>query len=300
MAPFLRSYPTKITVRGSLILWLLFLLTHQHFRIIVLLCNCKLALHQVHHASGTNLFYLAPSLSPLPLSLSPSPTLIPSLPPPPLFPLFLPYPYSLSPSPTLIPSLPPPPLFPLFLPYPYSLSPSPTLIPSLPPPPLFPLSLPHPYSVSPSPTLIPSLPPPPLFPLSLPHPYSLSPPPPPPPLSPSLPPSLFSSSLQIVCHGKTVEEVTRHLGSLAPPFLTFRDASCGPPSYPSPSTTASQPSTRYRQYRMAGIFFRGLLLSCPVRGLTSFVGGGPLLGTCVQECGVGNTRVSLTERPRTF
>ena len=64
-----------------------------------------------------------------------------------------------------------------------------------------------------------------------------------------LPPSLFSSSLQIVCHGKTVEEVTRHLGSLAPPFLTFRDASCGPPSYPSPSTTASQPSTRYRQYR---------------------------------------------------
>ena len=115
------SHKTKITVRGSLILWLLFLLAHQHFRIIVLLCNCKLALHQVHTASGINLFYLAPSLSP------PSP-----------------------------------------------------------------------------------------------------PPPPPPPL----PPSLFSSSLQIVCHGKMVEEVTRHLGSLAPPFLTFRDASCGPPSYP--------------------------------------------------------------------
>ena len=64
---------------------------------------------------------------------------------------------------------------------------------------------------------------------SLPHPLSLSPSP---TLIPSLPPSLFSSSLQIVCHGKTVEEVTRHLGSLAPPFLTFRDASCGPPSYP--------------------------------------------------------------------
>ena len=73
VAPFLRSYPTKITVRGSLILWLLFLLAHQHFRIIVLLCNCKLALHQVHHASGTNLFYLAPSL---PLSLSPSSPLL--------------------------------------------------------------------------------------------------------------------------------------------------------------------------------------------------------------------------------
>ena len=115
----MRSYPTNITVRGSLILWLLFLLAHQHFLIIVLLCNCKLALHQVHDASGMNLFCLAPSLSPLPLSLSLS-----------------------------------------------------------------------------------------------------------------LPPSLFSSSLQIVCHGKTVEEVTRHLGSLAPPFLTFRDASCGPPSYP--------------------------------------------------------------------
>ena len=120
VAPFLRSYPTKITVRGSLILWLLFLLAHQHFRIIVLLCNCKLVLHQVHDPSGKNLFYLAPSLS------------------------------------------------------------------------------------------------------------HLLPPPPPPPL----PPSLFSSSLQIVCHGKTVEKVTRHLRSLAPPFLTFRDASCGPPSYP--------------------------------------------------------------------
>ena len=88
----MRSYPTKITVRGSLILWLLFLLAHQHFRIIVLLCNCKLALHQVHHASGMNLFYLAPSLSPLPLSLSPSPTLIPSLPLP-----LSPLPLSLSP-----------------------------------------------------------------------------------------------------------------------------------------------------------------------------------------------------------
>ena len=76
VAPFLRSCPTNITVRGSLILWLLFLLAHQHFHIIVLLCNCKFALHQVHHASGTNLFYLAPSLSPLPLplSLSPSPS----------------------------------------------------------------------------------------------------------------------------------------------------------------------------------------------------------------------------------
>ena len=82
MAPFLRSYPTKITVRGSLILWFLFLLAHQNFRIIVLLCNCKLALHQVHHASGTNLFYLAPSLSPLTLSL---PLSLPS----PLFPLSL-------------------------------------------------------------------------------------------------------------------------------------------------------------------------------------------------------------------
>ena len=68
VAPFLRSYPTKITVRGSLILWLLFLPAHQHFRIIVLVCNCKLALHQVHHASGMNLFYLPP----LSLSLSPS------------------------------------------------------------------------------------------------------------------------------------------------------------------------------------------------------------------------------------
>ena len=76
VGPFLRSYPTNITVRGSLILWLLFLLAHQHFRIIVLLCNCKLALHQVHDASGMNLFCLAPSLSPLPLSLS----LLPSSP----------------------------------------------------------------------------------------------------------------------------------------------------------------------------------------------------------------------------
>ena len=76
MAPFLRSYPTKITVRGSLILWLLFLLAHQHFRIIVLLCNCKLALHQVHHASGTNLFYLAPSLPPPPPPLPPLPLLL--------------------------------------------------------------------------------------------------------------------------------------------------------------------------------------------------------------------------------
>ena len=77
VAPFLRSYPTKITVRGSLILWLLFLLAHQDFRIIVLLCNCKLALHQVHHASGTNLFYLAPSLSPpLPPPLLPSSPLL--------------------------------------------------------------------------------------------------------------------------------------------------------------------------------------------------------------------------------
>ena len=82
VAPFLKSYPTKITVRGSLILWFLFLLAHQHFRIIVLLCNCKLALHQVHHASGMNLFYLAPSPSPLPLSL--------------------PHPYSLSPSSPLL------------------------------------------------------------------------------------------------------------------------------------------------------------------------------------------------------
>ena len=82
VAPFLRSYPTKITVRGSLILWLLFLLAHQHFRIIVLLCNCKLALHHVHNASGTNLFYLAPSLSPhtppppLPRPLLPSSPLL--------------------------------------------------------------------------------------------------------------------------------------------------------------------------------------------------------------------------------
>ena len=68
------SHKTKITVRGSLILWLLFLLAHQYFRIIELLCNSKLALHQVHDASGTNLFYLAPSLSPPPLS--------PPLPPP--------------------------------------------------------------------------------------------------------------------------------------------------------------------------------------------------------------------------
>ena len=111
VAPFLRSYPTKITVRGSLILWLLFLLAHQHFRIIVLLCNCKLALHQVHDASGMNLFYLAPSLSPLPLSLSLS--LSPSLPLSlsPSLPLSLSpsLPLSLSPSlppPTLIPSLP--------------------------------------------------------------------------------------------------------------------------------------------------------------------------------------------------
>ena len=84
VAPLLRSYPTKITVRGTLILWLLFLLAHQHFRIIVLLYNCKLALHQVHHASGTNLFYLAPSLSPLPLSPPPPPppplSLLPSSP----------------------------------------------------------------------------------------------------------------------------------------------------------------------------------------------------------------------------
>lgn len=36
----------------------------------------------------------------------------------------------------------------------------------------------------------------------------------------------------IICHGKTVDEVTRPLGSLAPPFLTFRDASFGPPNYP--------------------------------------------------------------------
>ena len=86
VAPLLRSYPTKITVRGSLILWLLFLLAHQHFRIIVLLCNCKLALHKVHDASGTNLFYLAPSPPPLPLSLSLSLSLSvsPSLPLPPL------------------------------------------------------------------------------------------------------------------------------------------------------------------------------------------------------------------------
>ena len=101
VAPFLRSYPTKITVRGSLILWLLFLLAHQHFRIKVLLCNCKLALHQVHHASGMNLFYLAPSLSPLPLSL---PLSLPSLP------------LSLLPSlPLSLPLSLPSPLFPLSL-----------------------------------------------------------------------------------------------------------------------------------------------------------------------------------------
>ena len=156
MAPFLRSYPTKITVRGSLILWLLFLLAHQHFRIIVLHCNCKLALHQVHHASGTNLFYLAPSLSPLPL--------------------------------------PPP-----------------------------------------------------------------------------LPPSLFSSFLQIVCHGKTVEEVTRHLGSLAPPFLTFRDASCGPPSYPLTLYHCFSAVYKVQTIPHGRKFFQGLLLSCPVRGLTSLL-----------------------------
>ena len=79
VAAFLRSYPTKFTVRGSLILWLLFLLAHQHFRIIVLLCNCKLALHQVHHASGINLFYLAPSPIPPPPPPPPSPSLPPSL-----------------------------------------------------------------------------------------------------------------------------------------------------------------------------------------------------------------------------
>ena len=62
---------------------LVVLLHPQLFRIIVLLCNCKLALHQVHHASGTNLFYIVPSLSPsLPLSL--------------------PHPYSLSPSSPLL------------------------------------------------------------------------------------------------------------------------------------------------------------------------------------------------------
>ena len=166
MAPFLRSYPTKITVRGSLILWLLFLLAHQHFRIIVLLFNCKLALHQVHHASGMNLFYLAPS--------------------------------------------------------------------------------PPPSSPSPSPLSFP--------------------PPPPPPL-----PSLFSSSLQIVCHGKTVEEVTRHLGFLAPPFLTFRDASCGPPSYPLTLYHCFSAVYKVQTIPHGRNVFRGLLLSCPVRGLTSLL-----------------------------
>ena len=178
VAPFLRSYLTKITVRGSLILWLLFLLAHQDFRIIVLLCNCKLALHQVHHASGMNLFYLAPSLSPLPLSLSPSPSL--------------------------------------------------------------PLSLPHPFPLSPSPSLAPPSP-------------SLTPP------------------LQIVCHGKTVEEVTCHLGSLAPPFLTFRDASCGPPSYPLTLYHCFSAVYKVQTIPHGRNLFPGLLLSCPVRGLTSLL-----------------------------
>ena len=133
MAPFLRSYPTKITVRGSLILWLLFLLAHQHFRIIVLLCNCKLALHQVHHASGMNLFYL---------------------------------------------SLPPP---------------------------LFPLSL---FT-------------PPWFP--------------------------------------------------APPFLTFRDASCGPPSYPLTLYHCFSAVYKVQTIPHGRKFLQGLLLSCPVRGLTSLL-----------------------------
>ena len=158
MAPFLRSYPTKITVRGSLILWLLFLLAHQRFRIIVLLCNCKLALHQVHHASGMNLFYLAPSLSP--------------------------------------------------------------------------------------------------------------PPPPPPP--PPLPPSLFSSSLQIVSHGKTVEEVTRHLGSW---LLRSSPSGTSPVDLPPSLTLYHCFSAVYKVQTIphGRNFFRGLLLSCPVRGLTTIL-----------------------------
>uniref|UniRef100_A0A8C7M6P5 non-specific serine/threonine protein kinase n=1 Tax=Oncorhynchus kisutch TaxID=8019 RepID=A0A8C7M6P5_ONCKI len=113
-----------------------------------------------------------PSLpSPLPLSSSPSPSL---LPPPRLFfplpvssspsPLFFPLPVSSSPSPSLLPPplSPPPPLF-------FPLSPSPSLLP--PPRLFFPLpSLPLPVSSSPSPSL---LPPPRLF---FPLPVSSSPP----------------------------------------------------------------------------------------------------------------------------
>ena len=101
--------------------------------------------------------------------------------------------------------------------------------------------------------------------------YTPPPPPPPPPPSPSLPLSLFSSSLQIVCHGKTVEEVTRHLGSLAPPFLTFSDASCGPPSYPLTLYHCFSAVYKVQTIPHGRKCFRGLLLSCPVRGLTSLL-----------------------------
>ena len=92
------------------------------------------------------------------LSLPPSPSLLPSLPP------SLSFRPSLPPSPSLLPSLPP------------SLSFRPSLPPSLP--------LPPSISLPPSPSLPPSLPPP-LLPPSLPPSPSLSLPP-----SPSLPPSL--------------------------------------------------------------------------------------------------------------
>ena len=111
--------------------------------------------------------YANPSSLLLPLTLHPSLSLSPFIPPSPSHPSSLPLPLTLHPSLSLSPFIPPSPSHPSSLPLPLKFHPSLSLSPFIPPSPSHPSSLPLPITLHPSLSLSPFIPPLPPFILSL-------------------------------------------------------------------------------------------------------------------------------------